>query len=103
MISESRNTITTYPVVKKHVSFYLKKTVLIQVTSILKNTVFSVVIDVNYSILAIPSDEKKQLYSVEQQIEGRIALPFKQSILLICDQRNDLPADDVRLRVRGSL
>ena len=43
----------------------------------LKNTVSSVVIDVNYSILAIPSDGKK-LYSVEQQIEGRIACHLRK-------------------------
>ena len=30
-------------------------------------------------------------------------MPFKQSILLVCDQRNDLLADDVRLRVEGAV
>lgn len=30
-------------------------------------------------------------------------MSFKQRILLVCDQRNDLPADDVRLRVQGAV
>ena len=58
----------------------------------------SVVIVVNYSILAIPSDGKS--YSVDR---GKDRMPFKQSILLGCDQRNDLLADDVRLRVQGAV
>ena len=34
---------------------------------------------------------------------GKDRLPFKQRILLICDQRNDLQADEVRLRVQGAV
>lgn len=34
---------------------------------------------------------------------GKDQLPFKQSILLICDRRNDLQADEVRLRIQGAV
>ena len=34
---------------------------------------------------------------------GKDQLPFKQSILLICEQHNDLQADEVRLRLQGAV
>lgn len=34
---------------------------------------------------------------------GKDRLPFKESILLICDQRNDSQADEVRLRLQGAV
>ena len=64
-----------------------------------KNPLSSVVIDVNYGTRFSPSPVMEKSYKADR-VKDR--MPFKQSILLVCDQRNDLPADDVRLRVQGA-
>ena len=78
-----------------------KHGVLIQVTSIKKNCIFC---GNRCELLDSRNPQRwKKLIQCRTADRGKDRMPFKQSILLVCDQRNDLQADDIRLRVQGAV